>query len=1090
MPFSLHVSNDLHELAKQLQDDLKTAGISSGPFSPQFILTQTDGMKTWLQHTLAEGLGIAADIEFLQPKDLMSRLQYHVLGHRGGRESLSKDELCWGIYALLAEPSFAARFPEKASYYADDDIRRIAFAWKLADLFDQYQVYRWKTVAEWNAMTPEQVSSTADWQAVLWCGVRERFRGAGFDRVEIAESIIRGLISEEHAARVVSRMPQLHLFGVAVITPFFLRLFEALARHIDIRMYLINPAPLQYWLDDKSEARLAYLRSKHRQDAVLRSRSAEGNDLLLNWGQIIRESFQLLFLNDHFVNIYDDSRVVEPPSPTTLLERIQSAVFANRSLPQLAADPVLRIGESQTGDGSIVLNGCYTPAREVETLYNYLVDLVADSPEPIAARDILVLVSDIDRYAPYIRSVFGHGSGTDQDGRPGASFPYSIADDALTSGANLFSALLRILEFPGDRFKAEDVLGLLELPLVRKRFRLGELDDLRAAVREADIHFGYAGDSQYSWQVGLQRMMLGLCMLVDENHEFEADGKVILPLTSEEGSGGQDRIRLGYFVRVLADKVMRRQQDRTISEWMAYLKEVVDDMVFDPDEEDTESYPEFIRMVEEMSVWEDPFQQKIPFDVFLHQFRSRLVSERRSNRFVSRGITFCSLVPMRSIPFRVVAMLGMNFDEFPRHQDPLAFSLLAGDRQLGDRNVRQNDNHLFLETLLSAREKLYISYLARSDKDGSDLPPSALVDELIDFVARAAGSDTDELRKKWVRIHPLHPFSSAYDGRTLRNYLSPNRYLTGVELETSDRTAETGAIRQIRLDRLKSFLQSPPMHYLTSRFGIRYEWDESELIADHELFELDNIQSSNLRSRLLRVPEGEKDRFIRSESLHGRLPSGNFALATVWQASEELAELSEAFRREVGESAAQTTPIALTLDGLELEGHVTDLYAVGEKLLQVVTCVNKSEDKYFLRGFVDLLALTAAGHRPEFIFINRDGEVTRLPSGSLTGPVAMEILRDWLRLYVEGSGAMVPYALELASLADAHANDAQGLKEALDKVMKPDAFYPVNDQYLRRAWEDGFMDSPDQIGRFVDIATRISQPIRDLGLIDLFIKLK
>src|SRR5690606_1374019 len=105
-----------------------------------------------------------------------------------------------------------------------------------------------------------------------------------------------------------------------------------------------------------------------------------------------------------------------------------------------------------------------------------------------------------------------------------------------------------------------------------------------------------------------------------------------------------------------------------------------------------------------------------------------------SSVFISNGITFCSLIPMRSIPFKIIGLLGMNHDNFPRKENRLSFNLITEKHQLGDRNIKDNDKHLFLETILSAKEYLFISYIGKSVANNTTLPASILVEELIDYI--------------------------------------------------------------------------------------------------------------------------------------------------------------------------------------------------------------------------------------------------------------------------------------------------------------------------------------------------------------------
>ncbi|MDE4963606.1 exodeoxyribonuclease V subunit gamma, partial [Francisella tularensis] len=78
-------------------------------------------------------------------------------------------------------------------------------------------------------------------------------------------------------------------------------------------------------------------------------------------------------------------------------------------------------------------------------------------------------------------------------------------------------------------------------------------------------------------------------------------------------------------------------------------------------------------------------------------------------------VTFCSMTPIRSVQFRVIAMIGLNNGKFPHQESAISFDLIARiGRKKGDRTKRDDDRYFFLESILSARDNLYISYICRS----------------------------------------------------------------------------------------------------------------------------------------------------------------------------------------------------------------------------------------------------------------------------------------------------------------------------------------------------------------------------------------
>jgi len=1050
MSFSLHVSNDLTRLAGRLCIDMAAHGRGLGVMRSQLVITQTDGMSSWLKNTIAAQTGIASNIQFVQPADVVSRLEWIAAGINQRQDSFSKEEICWVVYSILDSPAFREKFPEVASYYDRDVIRMATLAQKVADLFDQYQIYRSDDITDWNNLTGEEIENSEDWQPYLWRKLRDSFGDNAKDRTQIAGLIISKLNEPEVRERILEKMPHLYIFGIAVVTPFFQKIFKALSGFVDIHMFLLNPAPEVYWLDYFSEKQLARFTGKNVNPSY-EGNEPHGNDLLLNWGGIIKESFWLLFQDEELINRYDDSLAAAPENPTNLLARLHYGIYKNMTFRDLQEGNEIAIGPQDHKDGSITINGCYTPPREVEVLYNYFVSLVDREGSDYSARDFLVMVPDIDLYAPYIHAVFGNSANR---------FSYSIADEQIASENNLFAALKALLEFDGLRFKAEEVMGMLDFPYIRRRFQFDDLDEIRNSIRQATVFFGLDGTTdddsrKISWSTGLKKMIYGLCMQPEEDVSY-SDGTDLIPvLDTEEGAGGLDRIRLAYFLRVLREKIEMRSTPRTLAGWADYLKELLEDMIFQAGERDDEDYPRFISLIEQLTDMKEAAQIIIPFDVFRTGFLSKLSVERRSNRFAAKGITFCSLLPMRSIPFRVVAMLGMNFEAFPRKETPVNFSLLSKHKK-GDRNVKANDKHLFLETVLSAREKLYISFQARSEKDGAVLPPSILVDELIGFVARAQKKNPEKLTADWVTIHPLHGFSKRYAPDGLTSYLSPDRFRSRGDLRTGEtRKSPLTDSTNVSIQDIARFLENPPKTFLTKFFDIWYREDEM-ILKDHEPFELDFFDERELSDKLIRMHQDDFDAIVKLQSDNGKLPLHNLGKATARILKEELEPLRNEIKKWTEEWESGSQNIKVDYENLLLTGQVSDILNSGNKLRMVRWTTSKSAHKHMLSGIVYYLGLVASGLPVEFVFINSEGESSVCGPQKISPEGAKEELRKLIEFYKGGLNEFFYFFPGLIGKFK-DGRELSDLHEEIEKARSSDSPSSLKDSYFLKACDQGFM---------------------------------
>ncbi len=950
MSIQLFVSNALPKLAAQMASDLKQN--KTNVFAPEQIITQTEGMNNWLKIRLSHHLGIAANLVFGKPSDLISKIYYLLGGY--SKPILGVDYIKWNLYHLLSEQGFKDKFSGIAKYYENNDVKQIALAAKIADLFDQYQIYRPEIIEQWSRT--ELVNVVDDFQEYLWVRLQEIVNKTMLDKTNIIQEIIEALKEEEKQELLKANLPYIQFFGIAVITPFYLNLFNELSKYIDIRFYLLNPAPTSYWLEDKSEKEIAkYAQKFPKIKRENNTFGTQGNELLTSWGTIIKDSFSLLFQDEMYINSYNDDLAEEPAEAVSLLQKIQSDIFYNAD-----KEMRLKLNEADIKDGSVQINSCYTIVREIEVLYNYMVDLVENSQDKYSPRDFVVMASDIDAYAPYIRAVF--------DNAP-YRFPYTIADEHINVGNSIFNAIEQILSLQLESFKTEDIMVLFESKYIRERFGIKDVALIRRAIEAANIRFGQKGNIEngthvLSWDYGLKRIVYGIC--ISGEPVVEIDGDTLIPLDSFEGSDTYDLIRFWNFMQVLESTLLKRNTAKGVVEWGKYIQELVEDLVFQSSEQEDDDYHRLILYLERLSSFEEISAEPISFEVFRHSFLEVLNTETKAKSFASAGVTFCSLIPMRSIPFKVVAMLGMNFDKFPRKENEPSFNLIEQNKRKGDRNVKDNDKHLFLETILSAEQNFYVSFIGRSAKDAVPIPPSSLLDELIEYIVQGVETTDKNLYDLIVNVHPLHGFSQKYfNGSGLKTYLSDANY----ESKQGDAAAVSSEMDlnfdEIALADLLNFIKDPVKFYFNKRLGVYYR-EEAILLPDTEVFDFDQLGSWKIKDDLLKLPADQYETYFERQNLMGNFPLMNAGKLVFQKFLLDIQAKTGMIIDQTGGEAASPVVFSFKIGEHILTGKSE--YVYGDMFLSWSDSSNNK--KHVVSAYLEYLVLTAAGHALDFCFID------------------------------------------------------------------------------------------------------------------------
>ena len=847
---------------------------------------------------LATRLGVSAALEFSFPNDLLDRCFRAVLPESQSSNQFTQSSLTWRIAAQLPTLAHQKGFEPIASYLGDgsDDRRLLQISRSVAGCFDQYTIFRPEMVLSWDD------GDGGDWQAQLWRAINRDCRGS--HRAALLRTLQSHVSSGAPANGTLPR--RVTLFGISYLPPFHLEALRLLSTYCDVTCYLLNPCG-QYWGTIISEKRKARLALQSPLSAEAEEYYETGNPLLSSLGTLGQEFFETLleygFEAEELDNVPEiEFQNSEAKSPS-ILSAIQNDILTLYDRPASGTKGIV-----STDDRSLQIHSCHGALREMEILYDNLLALFDELPD-LEPRHIVVMIPDIETYAPYISSVFGSRS----SGRP--PLPYAIADRSVRRESLFVDAFLKVLGMAPGRFALHEMLDLLETPAVMGRFDIDEdeLVDIRNWLEDCNVRWGLDADhrtelgfpryTDFSWQAGLERLFLGYAMAPDDSSTFGG----ILPYPACSGRQAAALGKLAEFIAIVRENSRRLSVRHTLPEWADILATTTAQMLLaDPtDSAGPLVVAKALNSLREASSLHG-FKQALALDAVRDHLTETLAKSGGGYGFMGGSITFCAMLPMRSIPMRVLWLAGMNDGQFPRTERPPGFSLMNGARRRGDRSLRDEDRYLFLEALMAAEDRFCISYIGRNNRDNSSMPPSVLVAELIDYVSSGfAGPDGGAPESVLIR-HRLQGFSPLYfnnsDPAHLFSYDRESclaleaRRLSGRsrrEFIREPLPLDDTAILQIDLQQLARFLANPAAVFLEQRLRIR-PFNPAEEPEESEPFSLDALSRYTLSQELVGqlLKGAEYDDCLSAARSRGALPplsAGKAAFDAVWVKSRHFA---------------------------------------------------------------------------------------------------------------------------------------------------------------------------------------------------------
>ncbi len=1091
------------------------------------FLVQSSGMAEWAKMEVAHHAGVCAALNAELPARFLWRTYRQVLGPESvPRESaLDKLPMTWRLMRVLPQLLDQAAFSPVARYlwpsqqHSDvpEASRLLQLCSQLADLFDQYQNYRADWLQLWAAgheeLTdpkgkPLPLSPDQHWQPILWRAVLDTLSPAQrrATRAELHQQAITRLGGTQ---TLPGRLPRrVVAFGMNQLSAYTLEVLAAMAQHSQV--ILAVPNPCRFYWGDIMEGRELF-RSAHRRHQTRGGLSLStidfdemhlhANPLLAAWGRQGRDFVRQLDAFDDVVasrqafptlklDLFDEQ---PEQASTPMLGRIQMRIRDLEPLSVRHYDAPL-----PPGDRSVVFHVAHSAVRELEVLHDQLLDLLAQ-PD-LNPRDIVVMVPDVQSLAPAIRAVFGQYPRHDK-----RFIPFGIADLSARSSSPIIKAVEWLLTLPANRCGLSELVDLLEVPAVARHFGIDEqkLPLLVQWMTGSGIRWGLHAEhrqlldlaecgAQNTAQFGLERMLLGYCTgALDSSSAPEGwpEGWSGIEPYSEVGGLDADLAgALAHLLRTLDQWWRLTQSPQTPEQWAEHGKWLLEAMFTGSDEADKQALRALTDAVLE---WQRScelaeFDQKLALSALRHGWMAALQLPALDKRFRAGGVTFCTLMPMRAIPFRVVCLLGMNDSDYPRRTPRSDFDLMGqpGMFRPGDRARQQDDRQLMLEALLSARDVLYMSWTGLSIRDNSEQPPSVLVSQLRDYISAAWGASALDQR---TVFHPLQPFSRRYfeADSALQTYASEWRSAHEAPADNAvphapPSPAPLEAGTHVDVDRLVRFFRNPVKAFFRDRLGVVFANPQEEA-ADTEAFDLDGLENHQVMQALLekwpappqsqdlhRRITADLDRLQRSGALPMRglgelkrteLHTSLTGMSLTWS------QLGEAFplpaQRLAVEYARGPTLVRDWIDGVfqSAAGDRCWLSLEPGKLINASGKQPQPRPEKLLGAWLKSVLLACSGHQVQGRLIGTDGQLVIRPMDPQVAAMNLDTL---LSVWQTGQQEALPLPLKTALiLAAAPSQDgtavpdskAEAAYEGSGEAMS-DRMAEVRDMCLARVYPD------------------------------------
>ncbi len=722
-------SNNLETLSTVLA---KQDFLLKNPLERSWIVSQNQGMSVWLSQSLAKQFGIFS-AQYYLVKPVIIEILEKLYGEQVKKNNFSRNEITLALFAIFSKllRSNVASMQVVKEYIQEErtSLKLMQLAQKMAALFDKYLIYRPQELLSWQNESDSQRQSKAPlWQVKLW---QELVKTMG--KQHFAYYI--DLFCKETKPDLFAELnlpKQIYFFAITSLPPLFCDFIKQLDNYTNVSLFLLSPSK-EYWADIRSKKE--QIRSLKRTRGNISSLEDmentlhydEGNTLLANNGKLGRD-FQAL-LESKFDYQEGEQDLYKSPSEELPLGFLKNSLLylKNKALGEKETFPIAK--------NNLLIYSCHNRIREVETVQDILLQEVFENG--VQPHEIAVMMPNIETYADLIPIVFTN------DKEEKHYLPYRVSDRSAIFDEPIIRLFLKLLTSLSSRASFDDIFELISNVVIQQAFKWQEeeVEILKNYLKEASLAWGLDGkqreqqgfpfEEANSWSYVVSRLLLGWAT----TQEIIWQDRLAMPLT--DGASFDSVRKLILFLQEWEELFQFASKSHSGKEWCERLGKVIDTF-FSENQETQNSLRELRLSVDECSklMKQIDFESLLDLDCILSLFESIWQSQINATAFLRGGITFCSMLPMRSIPFRIIVLMGMDEGEFPRMEKQIEFDFLYKQRELGDRVKLDEDRYLFLETLLSARDKLVITYQGQDARKNVTKMPSLLVTELVEALSQ------------------------------------------------------------------------------------------------------------------------------------------------------------------------------------------------------------------------------------------------------------------------------------------------------------------------------------------------------------------
>jgi exodeoxyribonuclease V gamma subunit len=1027
------------------------------PFAEELVLVPARGVERWLSQRLSHVLGrrpgsadgVCAAVSFRSPASLIAEITGTT-----DADPWSPDAMTWPLLDVIdrsLELPWCATLAKHLGHFDTDAAeaelrrgRRYAVARRLAGLFASYARQRPRLLVDWLDGNPADLDADLAWQPELWRAL--------VAVIAADPPHVRHEKTVERLRAAPADLPsRLSLFGHTRMACTDIELLDSLATHHDLHLWLPHPS-------DELWHALAGMHGPVRRNQDT-SHRAVGQPLLATLGRDLRE-LQRSLPSDPAT----DEALPCADLPDTLLGWLQSDLSGNAVRPegrQLSA-----------GDRSIQVHSCHGPARQVDVLREVLLGLLADDPT-LEPRDILVMCPDIETYAPLIVADFGLGDVV-HGVHPAHRLRVRLADRSLLQTNPLLGVASQLLMLASSRVTASEVLNLAQAAPVRARFGFDD-DDLESItrwVRQSNIRWGFDQEHREpfgvdfvhnTWQFGVDRVLAGVAMSETSHAWLDST----LPLDDV----GSNRVELAGQLAEYIDRLRRVVDSLTgakpLRAWLTALADGVGLLTRideSPSSQDAWQSNQVQREFANILRTAGPRAETVLRLADLRALLQRHLAGRptRAN-FRTGTLTVCTMVPMRSVPHRVVCLVGLDDGVFPRAGVVDGDDVLARHPLTGERDIRSEDRQLLLDAICAATDNLVITYTGANEYSGQGRPPAVPLAELLDAVDLTT---PEKVRSRIVVEHPLQPFD-------IRN-VERGKLVPGTPFSfdpTVLRAAQTAAGERAEQPRFISGPLPPPapddvvLADLTAFFKdpvkgffraleFTLPWDVDG-VEDAMPVDINALEEWTVGDRMLSDILGgmAPDDARQAEWRRGTLPPGQLGWRKVTEIRDQAAVLATAALRHRGSETA-AYDVDIDLGSRRLTGTVSQ--AFGDRLVSVT--YSKLDGKHLLESWIPLLALLA--HDPDrdwsAVCIGRPKRGTTPREEGLGRPQepAVDVLRELVSIYDAGRREPIPLPIKTSYAWAVARHCGDDPVQAAEFRWRSKDRYPAEDQAPAhvRAW--------------------------------------